>query len=170
MKTFKNKDLMKCSCDDAPTISTLHGGCKEKYSLQWKWAGVSMNHTSPPPAPSSRTIYLMGGNGGPGQHRAGECCLTEDNYQLCIITCVAGHRGHRQGWKLGTTRVTKWSWAIWWMSWRIQQVYKCTWRTQICVINPLQTNNDYLCVYHLLPSTINHSPSSSPDCAGLAAG
>ena len=134
----------------------------KEYSLQWKWAGVSMNHTSPPPAPSSRTIYLMGGNGGPGQHRAGECCLTEDNYQLCIITCVAGHRGHRQGWKLGTTQVTKWSWAIWWMSWRIQQVYKCTWRTQICVINPLQTNNDYLCVYHLLPSTINHSPSSFP--------
>ena len=31
---------------------------------------------------------------GPGQQRAGECCLTEDNYQLCIITCVAGHRGH----------------------------------------------------------------------------
>ena len=43
---------------------------------------------------------------GPGQHWARECCLTEDNYQLCIITCVAGHRGHRQGWKLGTMRVT----------------------------------------------------------------
>ena len=122
-----------------------------------------------PPHPPGPFIW-WGVMVGPGQHRAGECCLTEDNYQLCIITCVAGHRGHRQGWKLGTTRVTKWSWAIWWMSWRIQQVYKCTWRTQICVINPLQTNNDYLCVYHLLPSTINHSPSSSPDCAGLAAG
>ena len=105
-----------------------------------------------PPHPPGPFIW-WGVMVGPGQQRAGECCLTEDNYQLCIITCVAGHRGHRQGWKLGTMRVTKWSWAIWWMSWRIQQVYKCTPRTQICVINSVQRLN-HVCTIYLLQSTI----------------
>ena len=96
---------------------------------------------------------------GPGQHRAGECCLTEDNYQLCIITCVAGHRGHARAgnWEQRGLLKHDHERAIWWMSWRIQQVYN---KNTICV-KISTTKIDHLCMYNL-PSTIHHSSASFP--------
>ena len=140
----------------------------KENSLQWKCAGVSIWITPRPrpPHPPGPFIWwrVMVG---PGQHRAGECCLTEDNYQLCIITCVAGHRGQARAgnWELRRLLKHDHERAIWWMSWRIQQVYN---KNTICV-KISTTKIDHLCMYNL-PSTIHHSPSSSPDCAGLAAG